>query len=55
MKNLKILLLLIIIIPSIAYAQRGGKKGFGNYGTKKQTNYFKGKINGKVLSEDNLP
>ena len=55
MKNLKILLILIIIVPSISFAQRGGKKGFGNYGAKKQTNYFKGKINGKVLSEDNLP
>ena len=45
MKNLKILLILIIIIPSISFAQRGGKKGFGNYGAKKQTSYFKGKIN----------
>ena len=55
MKKLKILLILIIIVPSISFAQRGGKKGFGNYGAKKQTNNFKGKINGKVLSEDNLP
>ena len=55
MKNLKILLILFLIVPSISFAQRGGKKGFGNYGAKKQTNYFKGKINGKVLSEDNLP
>ena len=34
MKNLKILLILFLIVPSISFAQRGGKKGFGNYGAK---------------------